>query len=78
MLNLFFLFLLILLKTRHVVMSSPTTEGKRNAPTFIDPTPSDIDIAQSVKLTPVKELFQREFGLTEDEILPYVGLLCLS
>mmetsp|Transcript_11814 Transcript_11814/g.21530 ORF Transcript_11814/g.21530 Transcript_11814/m.21530 type:complete len:692 (+) Transcript_11814:85-2160(+) len=45
------------------------------------PTPSDIDIAQSVALTPVKEVFRRTFGLAESDVNsygPYKGKLDMA
>jgi len=45
------------------------------------PVPSDIDIAQSIKPIPVKEIFYKTFGMTEQELYshgPYKGKVNLS
>ena len=43
----------------------------RNKLTLKSPPPSDIEIAQSVALTPVRELFASCFGLGDDELFSY-------
>jgi formyltetrahydrofolate synthetase len=45
------------------------------------PTPSDIAVSQSVPLTPVKQVFQKTFGLKDEELYsygPYKGKLSLQ
>lgn len=45
------------------------------------PVPSDIEIAQSVELTPISDLFGRQFGLKANELFAYgtyKGKLSLS
>jgi len=45
------------------------------------PVPPDVEISQAVKLTPIKELFDRKFGLREGELFAhgtYKGKLSLS
>mmetsp|Transcript_53998 Transcript_53998/g.106587 ORF Transcript_53998/g.106587 Transcript_53998/m.106587 type:complete len:691 (+) Transcript_53998:76-2148(+) len=37
----------------------------------VTPTPSDIDISQSVQLTPVKEVFRKTFELADEDLYPY-------
>ncbi|KAL1527898.1 hypothetical protein AB1Y20_009274 [Prymnesium parvum] len=52
-----------------------------NKLTIISPPPSDIDIAQSVQLTPISELFGKKFGLKAGELFSYgiyKGKLSLS
>ena len=43
----------------------------RNVLDLQTPVPSDIDIAQSVVLTPIRELWNRAFGLLEDELFAH-------
>ncbi|CAK9035758.1 Formate--tetrahydrofolate ligase (10-formyletrahydrofolate synthetase) (FHS) (FTHFS) (Formyltetrahydrofolate synthetase) [Durusdinium trenchii] len=47
----------------------------------VSPVPSDIDIAQSVKPVPVKEVFKGAFGLKEEDVFsygPYKGKINLN
>lgn len=53
----------------------------RNVLHILTPTPEDIEVAQSIQLTPVSELFGREFGLKETEMYsygPFKGKLSLA
>lgn len=53
--------------------------AKHVKPVF--PTPSDIDVSQSVPLLPVKDVFIKTFGLRDDELYPfgpYKGKISLS
>ena len=43
----------------------------RNILELKQPVPSDIDIAQSVALTPIRELWHRAFGLTDDDLFAH-------
>ena len=57
------------------------SSAARNKLNLIYPPPEDITIAQSVELTPVRELFHREFGLGDDELFShglYKGKLSLA
>ena len=54
---------------------------KRNVLELQQPVPPDVEISQSVLLTPVRELFGRLFGLRDDEVYsygPYKGKLSLA
>ena len=55
--------------------------GPRNVLTLMSPVPEDIEISQAVKLTPVRELFWRCFGLGDEEVFShglYKGKLSLA
>ena len=62
-------------------LSSNAGRSARNKLNLIYPPPEDIVIAQSVALTPVRELFGKWFGLGDDELFShglYKGKLSLS
>ena len=52
-----------------------------NVLNLLTPVPEDIVIAQSVVLTPIRKLFRRAFGLSDEELFPhglYKGKLSLG
>eukprot|EP00971_Amphidinium_carterae_P212584 4218939-Amphidinium_carterae.1 len=72
-----------LLPSKRLVLCSSPEPGCPTARVVqtTSPTPSDIDIAQSVALTPVKEVFCRTFGLAESDVNsygPYKGKLDMA
>ena len=57
------------------------TGVRRNKLTLRSPVPEDIEISQAVQLTPIRELFHKEFGLGDDELFShglYKGKLSLT
>jgi len=54
-----------------VLIRRTISKGSRNRLDLQLPVPEDIVIAQSVELTPVRELFHSAFGLGDDELFSY-------
>lgn len=69
---------LLILRRALRTLASSTARNKLNLQL---PVPEDIEISQSVVLTPVRELFRRAFGLGDEEVFShglYKGKLALT